>query len=414
MQMRSLAQKAKDAYPSLAQLSTAQKNKVLRQMALSLIDHQAQILKANQKDLALAKENKLSPAMQDRLLLNHERIQKMAAGLKEVAKLPDPVGRVVSKTERPNGLRVQKVQIPLGVIAVVYESRPNVTVDAAGLCFKAGNAIILRGGKEAFFSNKVLVKILGKVLQEAGLKKELISFVPTTDRQALVELLQLDELIDIVIPRGGLGLMRFMSQNSKIPIIKHDQGICNFYVAEDAAIKQALELVTNSKVQRPGVCNALENLFIHQKIAPRFLPLLVKKLTDANVELRGDPKARKIAKQIKPAKSTDWQTEYLDLILSIKIVANTQEAIDLIRRYGSRHTEAIATKNKKTITEFLAGLDSSCIVVNASTRFNDGGELGLGAEIGISTTKLHAYGPMGLNELTTSRFVVWGKGQVRN
>lgn len=371
------------------------------------------IVKENKKDLKTAAEKKLSPAMTDRLVLNAKRVDEMAKGLEEVATLDDPVGKLIRDWERPNGIRISRVRIPLGVIAVVYESRPNVTVDAAGLCFKSGNAVILRGGSEAFHSNKILGRILQGVLRAHKLPAEAITIVPTTDRAALTELLQFSNLIDVVIPRGGLGLMRFMEEHSKVPIIKHDQGVVNLFVDESADFAKAIPIIENSKAQRPGVCNALENLFVHEKIAHDFLPKLAHRLTALGVELRGDPKTKKILPFVKRATEEDYFTEYLNLILSVKVVKDIGEAIPLIRKYGSLHTEAIVTENGPNADRFVRELDSSCIMVNASTRFNDGGQLGLGAEIGISTTKLHAFGPMGLDELTTAKFVVRGNGQIR-
>jgi len=409
----SLAVATRKASRSLAILSTDTKNRVLREMAQALVAATPQIIAQNKKDLRVGEKKKLSAAMMDRLMLNEKRVVVMAEGLKEVASLPDPVGEKVTEWVRPNGLKVLRVRIPLGVIAVVYESRPNVTVDAAGLCFKSGNAVILRGGSEAFHSNQILGKILQQVLKKNKIPPQVISIFPTTDRKDLEALLQLTSLIDVAIPRGGESLMKFMEEHSKVPVIKHDKGVCNLFIDESADISKALKIVENAKVQRPGVCNSLENLLIHEKIAPQILPLLAKDLYSKGVELRGDSRARKIVKTIELAQEKDWSTEYLDLILSVKIVKNMEEALGFIQKYGSHHTEAIVTENLKQAQQFIRSLDSSCVVVNASTRFNDGGELGLGAEIGISTTKLHAYGPMGLEELTTKQFVVWGKGQIR-
>lgn len=408
-----LAAQTRAKAPVLATLDTKKKNSILKQMASSLRQSSKIIMAENKKDLKNAQSMGLSAAMIDRLVLNEKRIDEMAKGIEDIIKLKDPVGAVTSKWKRPNGLNISKVRIPLGVIGIIYESRPNVTVDAAVLCFKSGNAVILRGGKEAFYSNKVLGKILQKVLVKNKINPSVITVVPSTDRKVLVEMLQLAQFIDVIIPRGGEGLMKFMVEHSKIPIIKHDKGVCNYYVDKDADLKQAVSLIFNSKAHRPGVCNALENLFVHEKIANKFLPLVSDKLIEAGVELRGDAKAKSIVTKMKKATPKDWDTEYLDLILSVRVVKNDDEAIDLIRKHGSLHTEAIATKNKKTADKFVRSLDSSCIMVNASTRFNDGGQLGLGAEIGISTTKMHAFGPMGLEELTTTKYVVKGKGQVR-
>lgn len=413
MNIKALVKKAHDSAPYLAHLNSSKKNQVLKAMARQLKSSYKLIIRENIRDIKNAHKKGLSQAMIDRLLLNKRRIDEMAKGLLDVAKLPDPVGGIIKKWKRLNGLEIQKVRIPLGVIGVIYESRPNVTVDAAGLCFKSGNAVILRGGSEAFYSNQVLGKILKSVLKKFKIPQDVITVIPTTDRKVMIDMLQLSGLIDVIIPRGGEGLMKFVATHSKIPVIKHDKGVCNLFVDNSADLTMAVKLIHNSKVQRPGVCNALENLFIHQKIAKQFLPLVYKDLIASHVELRGDPQTKKILPLIKKATLADWSTEYLDLILSIRLVKNMEEAIGLIRQYGSNHTEAIVTKNKKNAQKFTRELDSSCVMVNASTRFNDGGQLGLGAEIGISTTKLHAFGPMGLEELTTSKFVVLGKGQIR-
>ena len=310
-------------------------------------------------------------------------------------------------------MQLDRVRLPRGVVGFFYESRPNVTVDAAGLCFKSGNAVILRGGSEALHSNKMLGALLQKALKSNNVPPHIITVVPTSDRKTLSTLLTLSKEIDVLIPRGGEGLMKFMEENSKIPVIKHDKGVCNLFVDESADQAKALAIIENAKVSRPGVCNALENLLVHEKIAPEFLPKLSNFLVPKNVELRGDRAAKKMIPHIKLATERDWSTEYLDLVLSVKVVKNLDEAILFIRKYGSNHTESILTQTEANATRFVRELDSSCVMVNASTRFNDGGQLGLGAEIGISTTKLHAYGPMGLEELTTTKFVVRGEGQIR-
>lgn len=408
-----LAKACREAAPDLAILSAKKKNQVLTDMARAIRREARQIISENGRDLEEAARQVLLAAMQDRLLLNEKRIEEMARGLIGVAKLPDPVGEVTKRWRRPNGLRVSRVRIPLGVIGVIYESRPNVTVDAAALCFKSGNAVILRGGSEAFHSNQLLGAILRSVLAKHHLPEALITVVPSTDRAVLNHMLTLTQYIDVLIPRGGEGLMRFMVEHSKIPVIKHDKGVCNLYVDDRADLEMALSLIDNAKTQRPGVCNALENLLVHRKIAAKFLPRLNQLLTNKGVELRGDAEARCVVPTMTPATEVDWDTEYLDLILAVATVKNFDEAIDWIRRHGSQHTEAIVTRDKKRARDFVRSLDSSCIMVNASTRFNDGGQLGLGAEIGISTTKLHAFGPMGLEELTTTKFVVEGRGHVR-
>ena len=411
--IKKLALNCREAAAPLSTLDTALKNELLREMASDLRAKKESIVCENNRDVGEARKKKLSAAMIDRLVLTDKRIEEMASGLEEVANLPDPVGQIVKESTRPNGLKVQRVRIPLGVIAVVYESRPNVTVDAAGLCFKSGNAVILRGGSEAFHSNVVLGKILRDVLVRRKIPGGAVTVVPSTDRALLLKLLTLSNLIDVVIPRGGEGLMKFMEAHSKIPVIRHDKGVCNLYVDEEADLDMAVKLVENSKVQRPGVCNALENLIVHEKAAPQFLPRIATLLQSKGVELRGDEKSRKIVSSIKRATEKDYSTEYLDLILSVKVVPDLNGAIAFIRKYGSKHTESIVTRNEEKGRKFTAALDSSCVLVNASTRFNDGGQLGLGAEIGISTTKLHAFGPMGLEELTICKFVVCGDGQVR-
>lgn len=413
MDIQKIVKQCKEASPILGTLSTEKKNQILKEMAASLRKQASLIIKTNLKDLIHGEKKKLSSAMLDRLKLDEKRIESMAKGLDEVALLEDPVGLVTKEWVRPNGLQIKKVRIPLGVVAVVYESRPNVTVDAAGLCFKSGNGVVLRGGSEAFESNKILVKILGGVLAKNKLPQSLITFIPTTDRNALKKMLQLSKWIDVAIPRGGEALMKFMEENSKVPVIKHDKGVCHVFVDESADIHMALSIIENGKVQRPGVCNSVETLLVHQKIAKKFMPVFIKRFNELGVELRGDVASRKFSGTIKKATEKDWGTEYLDLILSVKIVSSLDEAITWARKHGSNHTEAIVTQVPANGEKFVRELDSSCVLVNASTRFNDGGELGLGAEIGISTTKLHAFGPMGLEELTATKFVVLGSGQIR-
>lgn len=411
--IKKLALQCKQAASQLATLDSDQKNIILNEMADSLMANIGLIARENAKDLKAAQKQKLKSAFIDRLVLNEKRIDEMAEGLEEVASLPDPVGKVVSSWTRPNGLEVKRVRIPLGVIGVIYESRPNVTVDAAGLCFKSGNAVILRGGSEAIHSNKILGAILQDVLKKNRVSPSAVTVVPSTDRKIMVEMLRLSKLIDLIIPRGGEGLMKFVEEHSKIPVVKHDKGVCTVFVDEAADIDMAVRIIENAKVQRPGVCNAVENVVVHEKIAPFFLSQMAQTLGTNGVELRGDEGVRKILKGIKKATQKDWSTEYLDLILSVKTVSSLEEAIDFIRTYGSHHTESIVTQDRQNAKKFIRALDSSCVLVNASTRFNDGGQLGLGAEIGISTTKLHAYGPMGLEELTATKFVVYGSGQVR-
>jgi glutamate-5-semialdehyde dehydrogenase len=337
----------------------------------------------------------------------------MSMGLREIAKLPDPVGEVVKGWTRPNGLKVEKVRIPLGVIAIVYESRPNVTVDAAGLCLKSGNVVILRGGSEAIHSNLVLGTILQEVLKDSKINPDLLQVVPTTDREALKVLLEQDTCIDLAIPRGGSGLMRLLRDISKIPVIKHDKGVCHIFVDYNADLEAAERIVLNAKVQRPGVCNALETLLVDEKISHGFLPRMLEELKRLGVEVRGCERTRKIDPDVKAASEEDWDAEYLDLILAVKVVGGLDEALRHIERHGSLHTESILTNDERHAERFLKEVNASAVMVNASTRFNDGGQLGLGAEIGISTTKMHAFGPMGLEELTAQKYVIRGEGQVR-
>ncbi len=377
------------------------------------MDSSKRILEENEKDLQAALKKGLSPAMIDRLTLNEKRIQEMAKGLREIVALPDPVGQVVKGWTRPNGLKVEKVRIPLGVIGIIYESRPNVTVDAAGLCLKSGNVVILRGGSEAIHSNLVLGKILREVLAEQKVPTDLIQVVPITDREALKVLLEQDPYIDLIIPRGGEGLMKVLRELSKIPVLKHDKGVCHIFVDYNADLDQAEKIILNSKVQRPGVCNALEKLLVDAKVAHAFLPRMIMELKKQGVEVRGDERTRAIVSDVKAATKEDWDREYLDLILAVKVVDGIDAAIQHIDQHGSLHTEAILTNDEIHAERFLREVSASAVMVNASTRFNDGGQLGLGAEIGISTTKLHAFGPMGLEELTTQKYVIRGEGQVR-
>ena len=412
-EVRDMARKAKEASFRLAQLSTPTKNKALLMMAEDLERNQEGLIKENQKDLAAGEKAHLSSSLIDRLRLTSSVIRGMAEGLREVARLPDPVGEVVKMWKRPNGLMVGRMRIPIGVIGIIYESRPNVTADAAGLCLKSGNSVILRGGSEAFHSNQAIGKVLRKVLAKMGLPQGAIQIFPHTEREAILEMLQLEEEIDLIIPRGGEDLIRFVTNHSKIPVIKHYKGVCHIFVDESADLEMATRVCLNAKVQRPGVCNAMETLLVHEKLAGRFLPRVAKALRKEGVELRGCPRTKKVLPDIKEAQEKDWFQEYLDLILSIKVVKGIEEAIEHIGRYGSLHTEAILTSDYQNAQRFLKEVNSSCVLVTASTRFNDGFELGLGAEIGISTSKLHAFGPMGLEELTTTKFIVYGEGQTR-
>ncbi len=408
-----MAKEAKAASRQLRRVGRAQKDSTLELLAGKLIDMQADIIKENEKDLAQARKAGLSAAMIDRLTMDYKVIRGMADGLREVASLPDPVGEVSGMWKRPNGLLVGRVRIPLGVIGFIYESRPNVTVDAAALCLKSGNTVILKGGSEAIHSNLILSDLLEQALVESGLPPKAIQVIPTTDREAVKILIGLDDYIDTIIPRGGEGLIRFVTGHSRVPVLKHYKGVCHVYVDEYADLHMAREICFNSKVQRPGVCNAMETMLIHKGIASDFIPDMVERFRDANVEIRGCPRTLELSPGIKPAVETDWPAEFLDLILAVKIVSNMDEALDHIEQYGSNHTEAIITNDYNRSQRFLAEVDASVVLINASTRFNDGNQLGLGAEIGINTSKLHAFGPMGLEELTTTKFIVYGQGQVR-
>ena len=412
--IKNLAIGAKRAARQVASLSTTSKNRVLLKMAEALVANKAMIQAENEKDLAAGRAKGLSAAMLDRLALTDKTIDSMVTGLKEVAALPDPVGEVSEMVQRPSGITVGRMRVPLGVIAMIYESRPNVTVDAAALCLKAGNGVVLRGGSEAIHSNLALAKVLQEVLSAEGINPAAVQVIPVTDREAITAMLQLEEQIDLVIPRGGEGLIRFVSENSRIPVLKHYKGVCHVFVDESGDFDMAVHIIMNGKTQRPGVCNALETLLVHQNAAPAFLPLICEKLAAAKVEIRGCERTRAIVSTVTPALPTDWGMEFLDLILAVKVVDNLDAAMDHIVQYGSLHTEAIVTNNYAHAQRFLREVDASAVMVNASTRFNDGGQFGLGAEIGISTTKLHAYGPMGLKELTTRKFIVYGSGQVRS
>jgi glutamate-5-semialdehyde dehydrogenase len=408
-----MAKNARTAAGLMAKCPTLKKNQALKNIARQLEKDAARIKQENEKDIRLAEQSGLSAAMIDRLRVTDKVIQSMAAGLLEVAALNDPVGSLSASWRRPNGLEVARMRIPLGVIGIIYESRPNVTVDAAGLCLKAGNAVILRGGSEALHSNRTLAESIAAALAEAGLPETAVQVVPVTDREAVTHLLSLEEYIDLIIPRGGEGLIRFVVQHSAIPVLKHYKGVCHVYVDEDADLAMARAICMNAKVQRPGVCNAMETLLVHENIARAFLPEMAAQFTAAGVVLRGCPVTRNIIPDAEPATEEDWFAEYLDLILAVRIVRDMDEALAHIARYGSSHTEAIVTRNYQRSRRFLREADASVVLVNASTRFNDGGQLGLGAEIGISTSKLHAFGPMGVDELTTAKFVVLGDGQIR-
>jgi glutamate-5-semialdehyde dehydrogenase len=407
------ARRARDASRLLATAAGARTNDWLLRSASALESRSDDILQANRRDLTAASDYGLTAAQIDRLKLTPDRLRAAAAGLREVATLPDPIGRVLDSSVRPNGLHVHKVSVPLGVILFLYESRPNVTVDAAGLCVKSGNAVILRGGKEARHSNAALHRLLQDCLREAGLPPDAVQLVSTPDRAAVGHLLRLDQYIDLVIPRGGESLIRRVAEEARMPVLKHYQGNCHVYVDRAADLDMALRILVNAKCQRPGVCNAAESLLVHRDVAEAFLPRAAAALLPRGVELRGCDETRRRIADAKPATEADYAAEYLDLILSVKVVGSLEEAIDHINRYGSTHTDAIVTGDLTAARRFTAAVDSSAVMVNASTRFNDGYEFGLGAEIGISTDKFHARGPCGLKELTSYKYIVYGEGQVR-
>jgi glutamate-5-semialdehyde dehydrogenase len=411
--IRKMAQEAKAAARKVGSLPRGVKDKVILRVAELLKERQDLIQAENLRDVTQAQSQGYPAAFLDRLTLSPKVMDSMVKGLREVAALPHPVGAVTSMWVRPNGLKVGRQRIPLGVIGFIYESRPNVTVDAAALCLKSGNAVILKGGKEAIHSNLILTQVMQDALAEAGLPGAAVQVIPSVAREATLELLKQDELVDLIIPRGGEGLIRFVAENSRIPVLKHYKGVCHIFVDEAADLDMAETVCFNAKVQRPGVCNAMETLLVHEAAAPAFLPRMAARFRQAGVELRGCPRTLKIDPQATPAREEDWGFEFLDLILAVKVVPDLDAALDHIARYSSNHTEAIITRDYARAQRFLQEVDSSVVLVNASTRFNDGGELGLGAEIGINTSKLHAFGPMGLEELTTTKFIVYGDGQIR-
>lgn len=406
--------KAKAVSRSIAAMPTALKNTILLEVGEALVAQQAAIIAENGKDMAAGEAKGLSAAMLNRLQITDKGIGDMVQGLREVAALEDPVGEVEEMRQRPSGITVGRMRVPLGVILMIYEARPNVTIDAAALCLKAGNAVILRGGSEAIHSNLILAKVLQGVLAKHGVDPAIVQVLSFTDREGVDILLEQEEYIDLVIPRGGEGLIRAVTQKSRIPVLKHYKGVCHCFVDEDADQEMAIPIILNAKVQRPGVCNALEGLLVHRQIAEEFLPKVARALKKEGVRLLGCHSSCLIADElIEPASEGDWGSEFLDLILVVKVVADMEEAMDYIARYGSKHTEIIITRSYERSQRFLREVDASAVMVNASTRFNDGGQFGLGAEIGISTTKLHAYGPMGLKELTTRKFIVYGAGETR-
>ena len=412
--IRQQALQCRTAAQALAQLETAAKDALLRTMADALDQDAGAILAANARDLEAARANGTTGAMLDRLALDSTRLAGIAKALREVAALPDPVGQVTSSETRPNGIRVERVRVPLGVIAMIYEARPNVTADAAALCIKAGNGVILRGGSEAIHSNTAIAAALRRAIGNAGLDPAVLTLVTDLRREAMLELLQLTDIVDLAIPRGGEGLIRFVAEHARVPVIKHYKGVCHLYVDRAADLELALRLLLDGKASRPGVCNALETLLVHAEVAADFLPRAAQALRARGVEIRGDAATCARVPDAKPASEDDYAAEFLDLVIAVRVVESLEQAIAHIRRHTSDHTEVIATADEAAARRFVESLRSAVVMVNASSRFSDGGELGLGAEIGISTTRLHSYGPMGLEALTVERFVVRGQGQVRH
>lgn len=414
MDLTLLGQQAQASARKLALLDTKEKNRLLGAMAQALVTATPEILTANEKDLAQAAANGISETMQDRLRLTKERIAEMATGIKEVMELPDPIGEVEKMWKNEDGLLIGRQKVPLGVIGIIYESRPNVTTDAASLCFKTGNAVILRGGKEAFASNQVLVEILQQALVKEGFTPHVIQFVTDTSHEVATEMMRLTEYLDVLIPRGGAGLIKRVKETATVPVIETGTGNNHVYIDKDAQLDMAAAIVDNAKTQRPSVCNAMETLLIHEAVAAEFLPVIAKKLAQHQVELHGDERACQYVPEALPATEADWSTEYLDYILAIKVVDSLEEAIAHINRYNTKHSEAIVTDNYFASQKFLQEVDAAAVYVNASTRFTDGFVFGFGAEIGISTQKLHARGPMGLEELTSTKYIIYGEGQIRS
>ncbi len=405
--------KAKAVAPIMATLPTEVKNRSLLQIAEALWERREFILERNAEDVEAARHAGLSPALIDRLLLNEGRLESICKSLHEVAALPDPVGEIIEGWKRPNGLILQKVRVPIGVVGVIYESRPNVTVDSAALCLKSGNCVVLRGGREALNSNIALTSVIQQAIADAGVPADAVQLIDIPEREAAQVLMRLNGLVDLLIPRGGMGLIKYVVENATVPTIETGAGNCHVYVHADADIDMAVNIIVNAKTQRPSVCNAAETLLVHKDIAEAFLPKAAKALMERGVELRGCERTRQLVPEAKPATEEDWATEFLDLILAVKVVDSLDEAIAHINRYGTKHSEAIVTKSLEAAKKFCEQVDAAAVYVNASTRWTDGYEFGLGAEIGISTQKLHARGPMGLRELTTYKWVIWGEGQVR-
>lgn len=411
--MQQFLEEAKKTSRTIANLSTKTKNKVLNEMAQALIDHCDYIIDHNNKDMSNAHLNNLSEALLDRLLLTGQRVVDMANAIKQIAAQDEPVGRILDGWVTKDGLNIQKVSIPIGVIGIIYESRPNVTSDTAALCFKSGNVCVLKGGKEAEYSNKAIANVLRQVLAKNKLPEQAISLLPDSSREGVAELIKQDKYVDLIVPRGGEALIRFVSENSSVPVIKHDKGLCHIYVDRDAAHNKIIDIAVNAKVQRPGVCNAMETLLVHEEIAPYILPGLYDAFMEHGTELKGCAETTKHL-EIQCATHEDYDTEYLANILNIKVVKNVDEAISHITKYGSGHSEAILSENYTVVNKFLDQVDAACVYANASTRFTDGGAFGLGAEVGISTNKLHSRGPMGINDLTTFKFKIYGQGQTRD
>jgi len=411
--MEEMGKLAKEAAHSLMLASTEEKNRALIAMARGLIEAREEILQANEADVKQGRDKGMSSSLLDRLMLSPQRIREMAEGLEAVAALPDPIGEAIEMSRRPNGLEIGKIRVPLGVVGIIYESRPNVTADAAGLCLKTGNAIILRGGSEAFNSNRAIARALSAAASAAGVHSGAIQLVDTTDREAVNILMKMNRYVDVLIPRGGAGLIQTVVQQAAVPVIQTGVGNCHIFVDADADLGMALDIAVNAKCQRPSVCNAMETILVHEQIATDFLPLLTGVMQELQVELRGCEKSLEIVPGLKAAQDADWETEYLDLILAVKVVKSLDDAVEHIARYGTGHSEAIITNSYASSRRFLAAIDAAAVFVNASTRFTDGFQFGMGAEIGISTQKLHARGPMGLKELTSTKFIIYGNGHIR-
>ena len=411
--LEELGVKAKEAERKLSVATTEEKNKILTAIAKALIDNTEKIVEANAIDLENGKKNGLSDGILDRLMLNADRIKGMAKGVEDIVKLPDPVGKILNTTVRPNGLKIEKVSVPLGVIAVIFEARPNVTSDAAALCLKSGNTVILRGGKEAINSNKMITSAMRDAVKSVGMNEDVIQLVEDTSRESATALMTMNKYVDVLIPRGGAGLIQAVVRNATVPVIETGVGNCHIYVDKDADLDKAVDIVFNAKTQRPSVCNATEKLLIHREVAADYLPSMIQALREQGVEVRGDAATQAIVPDVVPATDADWGTEYNDLIIAVKVVDSEAAAITHINRYNTQHSEAIVTDNYQAGKLFQQRVNAACVYINASTRFTDGFEFGFGAEIGISTQKLHARGPMGLNALTTTKYIIFGNGQIR-